>query len=129
VLPVFASDFPAGEISAVVTAVGMSLAAIITAIAALRNANANAARVDDLIKENDKLHAENNAKTAHNEHQDAIILDQQVKIQKWHEWGVSVGRMLKQMQLQIGEQARRNTLDTLPLKRPALPDERNDDER
>jgi hypothetical protein len=130
VFPILASDVvPAGDIAALITAFGMSMAAIITAVAALRNANANSQRIDDLKKENETLHDENDAKTKHNEHQDAVILDQQVKIQKWQEWGISIGRMMNQMQLQIGEQARRNTLDTLPLKRPRLPDERNDDEQ
>jgi hypothetical protein len=130
VFPILASDVvPAGDIAALVTAFGMSMAAIITAVAALRNANANSQRIDDLKKENEQLHAENAAKTQHNEHQDAIILDQQVKIQKWNEWGISVGRRLNQMQLQIGEQAQHTALDTLILKRPRLPEEQNDDER
>jgi hypothetical protein len=116
------------ELAALITAIGVSVAGIITAIAALKNANANALRIDDLKKENVQLRAENDAKTEHNKHQDAIILDQQIKIQKWHEWGLTVGRMLNQMQLQIGEQSKRNVLDTLPM-RSRLPDERSDDEQ
>jgi hypothetical protein len=117
------------DVALLITAIGGSVAAIITAIAALRNSNANAQRVDMLVKENEKLHAENDAKTKHNEHQDAVILDQQVKIQKWHEWGISVGRMLNYLQLQVGAQEHRQNLDTLPLRRPRLPEERNDDEQ
>jgi hypothetical protein len=119
---------PAGDVAALVTAFGMSVAAIITAIAALRNANANAKRVDDLIKENEQLHAENNAKTKHNEYQDAIILEQHVKIEKWHEWGMHIGRVMNQMQLQIGLFSQRSVDDTLPLRVPQLPDTHTDDE-
>lgn len=117
------------DIALLITAIGGSAAAIITAIAALRNANANARRVDDLIKENEKLHAENDAKTEHNQQQDAVIVDQQSelnqtrhKIDQWHEWGARVGRLMNQMQLQLGsvEAMQREQHTTAPL--PMLPD-------
>jgi hypothetical protein len=119
----------AGDIAALFTAIGMSTAAIITAIAALRNANASAKRVDDLQKENERLKTDDDAKTKHNEHQDAVILDQAIKIEKWHEWGDRIGREFNQMQLRLGmyeaAQARAEKRDkhaTGPL--PKLPAEK-----
>src|SRR5512137_1707901 len=98
-----------GELAALITAIGVSLAGIITAIAALRNSNYNATKAKDLEEkiarletENDRLTADNQLKTAHNEMQDRIILDQAIKIDKWHAWGQSMGRAFNVMQLEYG---------------------------
>ena len=104
------------DIALLVTAIGGSLAAILTAVAALRNANANSKRVDDILKANQNLQTEMAQKTEHNEFQDALILDQQVKLQKWATWGDRVGRNMNEMQLMIGwRQQHGDPDDTLPL--------------
>jgi hypothetical protein len=105
------------DIALLVTAIGGSLAAILTAVAALRKVNADAARVDALIKENEALKIEMQQKTEHNTFQDALILDQQIKIQKWQTWGDKMGRALNEMQLIIGYQKWRqdDPEDTLQL--------------
>lgn len=111
----------AGDISAIL----MAVAALIGSYAALISARNSAAKIVDLEKENAKLRAENDAKTVHNAQQDAIIMDQQVKIEKWHHWGTHIGRVMNQMQLQIGAY-QHSQHDTLPL--PKLPDEKVEDE-
>jgi hydroxyethylthiazole kinase-like sugar kinase family protein len=90
------------DIALLVTAIGGSLAAILTAIAALRKVNADAARVDALVKENAALKVEMAQKTQHNTFQDELILDQQIKLQKWATWGDKMGRAMNEMQLMIG---------------------------
>ena len=105
------------DIALLITAIGGSLAAILTAIAALRKVNADAARVDALVKENAALKIEMAQKTEHNAFQDELILDQQIKIQKWQTWGDKMGRALNEMQLIIGYQKWRqdDPDDTLQL--------------
>jgi len=94
-----------------------ALAAILTSVAALRKVNADAGRVDTLIKENEALKIEMAQKTEHNSFQDELILDQQIKIQKWQTWGDKMGRALNEMQLIIGYQKWRqdDPDDTLQL--------------
>jgi hypothetical protein len=113
-----------GELAALITAIGVSLAGIITAIAALKNSNANAQRFAELTKENEKLHAELDDKTEHNDQQDAIILNQQIRIDKYQIAFDRMGRKMNQMQLQIG-QYQYSHHETGPL--PRLPDEKDDD--
>lgn len=112
------------ELAALVTAVGVSLAGIMTAVAALVNANNSKQRMDDLekanqrlVEENKRLSAENDDKTKHNTYQDAVILDQHRKIEMWHGWGERIGRQLNTMQLAIGaaQQEQKSHKDTRPL--------------
>lgn len=134
-----------GEFAALITAIGASLAGILGAIAALVAARNNAARVDalqienkkllsrieELESENKKLRTANDDKTEHNEKQDRVILDQQIKINKWQEWGDRVGRQLNEMWLVVGayEQSRghkRKWHDTKPIGIPD-PDQPGED--
>jgi len=105
------------DIALLITAIGGSLAACLTAIAALRKVNSDAARVDALIKENSQLKIEMQQKTEHNTFQDELILDQQIKIAKWQVWGDKMGRALNEMQLVIGyrQQHADDPEDTLQL--------------
>jgi hypothetical protein len=107
----------AAELAALITAFGVSLAGIMTALAALMNARNNATKISELEHENARLHEMNEEKTAHNEYQDAVIMDQQRKIEQWAKWGERVGRQMNKMQLQIGAPKQSND-DTLPLKLP-----------
>jgi hypothetical protein len=119
------------EIAALITAFGISVAAIITASAALTNARNSKQIVDQLRREIVKL-------KEHNIHQDKLLVDREVelsrlrhenevlkeKIRLWHEWGQMIGRAMNEMQLMIGaltshEQAD-DTTGTTPL--PAMPD-------
>lgn len=126
-----------GELAALITAIGVSLAGIITAIAALRNSNYNALKVKDLedrvaklTVENDRLCADNQLKSAHNEMQDRIILDQEIKIGKWQAWGQSMGRAMNVMQLEYGALTREQKHDrhkTGPLPELTKHDDRSID--
>lgn len=111
------------DVALLITAIGGAFAAIVTSLAALRNSNYNADKLKTLEKENERLRAENDKKTQHNDYQDAVILEQQSKIQKWSAWGDRIGRQMNEMQLQIGyqQQARpmqKSNDDTQPLRRP-----------
>src|SRR5512137_2976425 len=97
------------ELAALITACGVSIAGILTAIAALRNSMYSAQRVKDLEgdvarlkQENEDLRATAAQNAEHTEAQDRVILDQQVKIGKWHAWGQSMGRAFNVMQLEYG---------------------------
>jgi len=125
-----------GEIAALITAIGISSAAILTAIAALINARNSASRVEILqtqIKElqtnNEMLRADNTAKTEHNEIQDRVIFAQSIKISKWYEWGQQIGRALNEQQLIIGalEGSRQSDKKwTAPLPPLSEPKQRDD---
>ena len=125
------------ELAALITACGVSIAGIITAIAALRNANYSAAKVRDLEtqietlrEENESLRAENETlrrdvqhEREHSRMQDEIIFNQQVKIGKWQRWGQEIGRAFNIMQLEYGAVAKQQDADkkqTGPL--PELPE-------
>lgn len=122
-----------GELAALITAIGVSSAAILTAIAALRNANYSAAKVKDLQEQivtlqadNEKLKVANRRARDHSEMQDRIILDQQIKINKWQAWGQAMGRAFNVMQLEYGalmeqQNKRADRHATGPL--PVLPDD------
>jgi hypothetical protein len=122
------------ELAALITATGAAIGAILMAIAALINARNNAAKVDilqdrikSLEKDNEFLRRENEEKSLHNEHQDQVILAQQIKINKWQEWGQVVGRALNQYQLVVGayEQQRQHqdVKQTGPLPKLSNEDE------
>ncbi len=101
------------ELAALITAVGVSIASIMTAIAALINARNNAAIAAARI---DALEKENKDKTEHNEFQDAVIFNQQRKLDQWSKWGDRVGRKMNEMELQIGYQRRKPSKDdTQPI--------------
>lgn len=109
------------ELAALITAIGVSLAGILTSIAALMNARNNADKIVELQHDNDRLRADNDAKSQHNEYQDAVIMDQQRKIEQWAHWGDRIGRQLNQMQLQLGDpqtSKRRPQDETMPLSLP-----------
>ena len=112
-----------GEVAALITALGGSIAGILMALAALRNARYSKERADILQKQIEVLSKaiverdqEVTLLKQHNVDQDRVLLDreQQVaslrkenevlnqKIAKWHEWGVSMGRVLNQLQLEVG---------------------------
>jgi hypothetical protein len=122
-----------GELAALITAIGVSLAGIITAIAALRGANYNALKVKDLETqlasvraENERIKQQNQQQQQHMNIQDGFILDQQIKISKWHDWGQRMGRAFNVMQLEYGTltQHREDRKQTGPL--PALPERQVD---
>lgn len=106
----------AAEIAALITACGVALAGIITSIAAVISARNSAVMVDRLKDEIRKLHEHNeiqdaalieresivNRLTMENRQQKKEIESLQNKIAKWQEWGVTVGRMMNEMQLEIG---------------------------
>lgn len=132
-----------GDLAALVTACGVSLAGILTAVAALISARNNAARVDvlqeqikSLKADNERLKQENDDKTTHNYRQDAVIVAQQSeierqksKIEKWFAWSNEIGRVLNQQALILGmyeSQRKPDQKTTAPL--PPLPAERNEDE-
>ncbi len=115
------------DVALLITALGGSIAAIITAIAALRNSNYSAAKIADLQEANKKLEAqndrllkENEDERSHSNYQDEIILDQHQKIERWQQWGGRIGRQMNQLQLQIGaqQQSKSSMDDTQPL--PAI---------
>lgn len=98
-----------GELAALITAFGVSLAGIITAVAALRGSNYSAQKMKDLETsvarlqtENDRLRADNQQAHLHMNVQDTVILDQTIKIEKWHDWGQRMGQALNQLQLENG---------------------------
>jgi hypothetical protein len=98
-----------GELAALITAFGVSLAGILTAIAALRGANYSALKVKDLESritglqlDNERLRAENQQAHLHSGIQDTVILDQNIKIEKWHDWGQRMGQAFNQLQLENG---------------------------
>jgi hypothetical protein len=109
------------ELAALITAIGVSLAGILTSIAALMNARNNADKIAALQKDNDHLRDDNLRKSQHNEYQDNVILDQQRKIDQWARWGDRIGRQLNELQLQMGLQYSRSRPndETQPLKSPA----------
>lgn len=109
-----------GELAALITAIGVSIAGIITSIAALMNARNSATRVDALEKENKRLSDENDKKSFHNEMQDQVIMDQVHKIGQWQAWGERIGRKMNIMELQIGayQQRKQSNEDTQPIKMP-----------
>jgi hypothetical protein len=97
------------ELAALITALGVSIAGIITAIAALRNANYNATKAKDLEEringlrtENKQLQEENKRVKEHSDLQDRVIVEQQGKINKWQVWGDRLGREFNVMQLEYG---------------------------
>jgi len=105
-----------GEIAALVTAFGISLAAILTSIAALINARNSKDIVERLRTEIVKLQDHIAKLKEHNIQQDTLLvmreaeLDQvkrenaalNKKIELWQEWGQTVGRKMNEMQLMIG---------------------------
>lgn len=120
-----------GEIAVLVTAVGVSLAAILTSVAALINARNS----KDIVE---RLRAEILKLQEHNIDQDRLIFDREVelgqlkrenvvlteKIRLWHEWGQTIGRAMNKMQLMIGylttHQQTDSPIGITPL--PAMPD-------
>lgn len=118
-----------GDIALLITAIGGSLAGIITAIAALRNSNYSKDKIHDLEKENQRLSDAYEKEHAHSRAQDEIIFDQHRKLERWGQWGDSIGRQMNQMDLRIGaqrvaqEHAQTHSPmdDTQPLK-PIPPD-------
>lgn len=125
-----------GLITALITALGGSVAGILMALAALRSARYSKERVQVLEKQIEVLSkaiVERDQEIIllqrHNVDQDAILVDreQQIdklhkeneasnqKIAKWHEWGVSMGRVLNQLQLEVGFLQRRSGGETAPL--------------
>lgn len=125
-----------GEWAAMITAIGTSIAAILAALAALRNARYSKERVVilqeqiDVLKQaiSDKSHEVDLLKE-HNIDQDAVLIgrDNQIaelraeneelrnKISKWHEWGIEMGRVLNQLQLEVGFLHRHSMGETAPL--------------
>ncbi len=117
------------EIAALITACGMALAAILTAIAALRN-SANSKEVVEKLKgqiaEQDKAIS---TLKDHNAFQDRLLLDRETKIDaltrenkelrdkinKWQEWGLTVGRLLNETQLEVGYLMQQSKRQTAPL--------------
>lgn len=120
------------ELAALITAIGVSIGGVITAIAALKNSNANALRMGALEKENEQLKAEsvrlrsesdrlreqNELKTLHNERQDETIIKQQSDLNRYQMALDRSGRQINQLQLSIGalqREASEHRHDTLPL--------------
>lgn len=84
-------------------------AAFLTALSAWTNARNSKDVADKLRREVDELKAERKSLLAHNDYQDEILIDRerqiirlQRKLEQWAAWGQTVGRMMNEMQLQIG---------------------------
>lgn len=127
-----------GEIAAIIAAIktmlGVGLAGTITAIAALRNSNYNAARVSDL--EQRITLAEKERKAAHKRitFLKRLAMQRESEInrllsrdEKWSAWGDTVGKLINQLQLEVGalqmqllqKEGHIHTGDTQPV--PAVP--------
>ena len=135
-----------GEWAALITAIGVSVGAVITAIAALVNARNSAALVEHLRAEMTDQTSQIEILKANNLAQNALVMDREVaigklqksnldlekrlsekdseigrlneKIRLWQEWGFNVGRIMNEMQLELGFLTR-NKSQTGPL--PPLP--------
>ena len=122
-----------GELAALITAFGVSLGAVVTAIAALRNANYSAAKVADLNQRVAAAEArEVNARRRVN-YLKRLLLQREsennrllAREKNWQRWGDQVGRMLNELQLEVGalqqqisQQQTYKPGDTQPL--PAVP--------
>ena len=105
-----------GEIAALVTAFGVSMAAILTAIAALLNARNGKDIAERLRGSLQDARQEITDLQEHNVHQDKLLLVREVelgqmkrensalnrKVELWQDWGDRVGQTMNQMQLTIG---------------------------
>jgi hypothetical protein len=123
----------AAVIAAIGTLLGVGVAGTLTAIAALRNSNYNAGKVKDL--EERVSAAERQAKSAKKRvgFLKRLLLQREsennrllARDKKWQEWGDTVGRLINQLQLEVGalhtqSQQRQDHHhgDTQPL--PAIP--------
>lgn len=123
-----------------ISAIGIAIAAIITAFAALRNSS-NSKEVVERLKEEvsklrDKLIEERKVADEeisklkdHNTFQDEVLINREKKIDaltaenkelrdkigKWHEWGLSIGRLLNETQLSVGYLMSNSKKQTAPL--------------
>jgi hypothetical protein len=122
----------AAVIAAVGTLLGVGVAGTLTAIAALRNSNYNAGKVKDL--EDRVSAAEQQAKVAKRRvgFLKKLLLQREsennrllARDKKWQEWGDTVGRLINQLQLEVGalhtqiQQRQDHHGDTQPL--PPIP--------
>ncbi len=118
-----------GELAALITALGVSIGAIITSIAALLNARNNKEAADRLREDIKKLHDHNevqdsillerestiNKLRAENETQKKVIEALQGKISRWQDWGITVGRLMNELQLEVGYLTSQSKKQTAPL--------------
>jgi hypothetical protein len=123
----------AAVIAAIGTLLGVGVAGTLTAIAALRNSNYNAGKVKDL--EERVSAAERQAKSAKKRvgFLKRLLLQREsennrllARDKKWQEWGDTVGRLINQLQLEVGALHMQNQQrqehhhgDTQPL--PVIP--------
>jgi len=110
------------ELAGLITALGISIAAVLTAIAALRNTANSKEVVEHLRMELTDLTDNITRLKEHNVYQDELLMAREMKIDqltrerdaanvkitelqekvnKWQDWGFTMGRMMNQMQLEF----------------------------
>lgn len=126
----------AAELAALITALGVSIGAVLTATAAIISARNSAATVEHLKLEVAELQAHNAEQDralisresdlnilrransdlqARLEQKDMEIASLIDKIDKWQSWGFNIGRLLNEMQLEIGFLTKKKTGPLPPL--------------
>lgn len=125
-------------IGAIATLLGVGVAGTITAIAALRNSNYSAARIKDLEERFAESEKDRQAARKRVNFLKRLLMQRESEInrllardQNWTAWGDTVGKMINQLQLEVGalrmqlKQKSDHMEDTQPI--PATPRPPSDD--